>query len=426
MNPMSLRFQGLLAALLATAVTLVHADPLPRATPESVGLSGPRLERIGAMLHQWVDKKEIPGAVIMIARHGKLAYVETVGLRDAGKGAPLAEDSLFRLYSMTKPIVSIAAMSLVEEGRLAVNEPISKYLPEFKDMKVATEVFDPVTGTQIYTTAPAKRPITVQDLLRHTSGLTYGAPLNERTQVQRMYRDAGIWSQKWVLADFTKALAQLPLMYEPGTTWEYGHSTDVLGRVVEVAAGKTLDAVLAERIFQPLGMRDTAFNLPEGGVDRLAQPQPDPYTGKTPDLLDFTQHQTFFAGGHGLVGTAADYLRFVEMLVEGGTLDGTRVLGPRIVDYVASNHLHGGIALTPSYLPGPGYGFGLGFGVRLERGQSPQPGSVGDYYWGGYGGTAFWIDPKEKMVVVFMTTEPTRRNHYRAILRDLVYAAILD
>jgi CubicO group peptidase (beta-lactamase class C family) len=265
----------------------------------------------------------------------------------------------------------------------------------------------------------------VQDLLRHTSGLTYGPPLSTRTQVQKLYQEAGIWSQKWVLADFTRALAKVPLMAEPGTLWEYGHSTDVLGRVIEVAAGRTLDQVLAERIFQPLGMNDTAFSLPPAKTSRLAQPQPDPYTGQTPELIDFTQPQVFFAGGHGLTGTAGDYLRFAQALLDGGTLEGKRVIGARTLAYAASDHVHAGIA-RGNFLPGPGYGFGLGFGVRLERGMSSWPGSPGDFYWGGYAGTAFWIDPKEQLVVVFMTTEPTRRAAYRAALRDIVYGSIVE
>lgn len=414
-----------LLALLALALPLAAA-PLPKAQPEEVGLSSERLALIHETVKRWVDRKEIPGAVVMVARRGKLAYVDVQGVRDAAKGDPMAEDTIFRLYSMTKPIVSIAAMTLVEEGRLSLEEPVAKYIPEFKDMRVGVETFDPKTGQPTFTTVPARRAITIQDLLRHTSGLTYGPPLSTRTQIQKMYAEAGIWSQKWLLADFAKAMAKLPLVFEPGTAWEYGHSTDILGRVVEVVAGRTLDRVVAERVLGPLGMDDTAFNLVPAKHGRLAQPQPDPYTGVTPELIDFTQPQGFFAGGHGLVGTAGDYLRFVQMMVNGGNLEGTRVLGPRTVDYIASNHLHTGISTGAGYLPGPGYGFGLGFAVRTDRGASNWNGSVGDYYWGGYGGTAFWIDPKEQLVVVFMTTEPTRRLSYRMALRGLVYQAIVE
>ncbi len=415
--------RGIFAVALLAWTLAAAAQALPRATPEDVGLSSPRLALIGATVEAWIAKKEIPGAVTMVARKGKLAYVHVAGWRDSAAQDPLREDAVFRLYSMTKPIVSIAAMQLVEDGRLALNEPVHKYIPEFKDMKVATESVD-AAGNAVMTLAPAKRPITVQDLLRHTSGITYGPPLQTRTQVQKLYAEAGIWSQKWVLADFARAMAKLPLMAEPGTYWEYGHNTDILGRVVEVAAGKPLDAVLAERILQPLGMKDTAFQVRAGELNRLAQPQPDPYTGQTPELLDVSQPATFFAGGHGLVGTASDYLRFSQMLLDGGSLGATRILGPRTLAYAASDHVHAGINKGANYLPGPGYGFGLGFGVRLERGQSAVPGSPGDFYWGGYAGTAFWIDPKEEIVVVFMTTEPVRRLAYRTALRDIVYGAI--
>lgn len=416
---------------LAVGVVLIvwalvaGAQALPRAEPEAVGLSTQRLALIGATVEGWVAKQEIPGAVTMVARRGRVAYVHVAGWRDAAAHDPLREDSIFRYYSMTKPVVSIAAMQLVEDGRLLLNDPVHKYIPEFKDVKVATESVD-AAGNAVMTTAPARRAITVHDLLRHTSGITYGPPLQTRTLVQKMYAEAGIWSQKWVLADFAKALAKLPLMAEPGTAWEYGHNTDILGRVIEVAAGKPLDVVLDERVLRPLGMVDTAFQVPPGKASRLAQPQPDPYTGQTPDLIDVTQPATFFAGGHGLAGTAADYLRFCQMLLDEGRLGRIRIIGARTLAWATSDHLHAGIARGAGYLPGPGYGFGLGFAVRTERGQSAVPGSPGEFFWGGYAGTAFWIDPKEDLVVVFMTTEPVRRPVYRATLRSLVYGAIAD
>jgi CubicO group peptidase (beta-lactamase class C family) len=414
---------ALFGAVLVSWAMLAGAQALPRVEPEAVGLTSLRLALFGATVEGWVANKELPGAFTLVARRGRVAYVHVAGWRDAAAGDALREDSIFRLYSMTKPVVSIAALQLVEDGRLALNEPVHKYIPEFKDMKVATESVD-AAGNAVMTTAPAKRAITVQDLLRHTSGITYGPPLQTKTLVQKMYAEAGIWSQKWVLADFARALARLPLMAEPGTTWEYGHNTDILGRVVEVAAGKPLNEVLDERILRPLGMADTAFQVPPQKASRLAQPQPDPYSGQTPDLIDLTQPATFFAGGHGLAGTASDYLRFAQMLLDEGRLGRTRIIGPRTLAWVTSDHVHGGIAKGGNFIPGPGYGFGLGFGVRLERGQSTLPGSPGEFYWGGYAGTAFWVDPKEDLVVVFMTTEPTRRNAYRAALRGLVYGAI--
>lgn len=425
---MNNRIRALASAVVLTIATLAaaHADVLAPARPEEVGLSSARLQVLADAMKRWVDARETPGATVLVARRGRLVYGFTTGVRDAATGEVLAPDAIFRLYSMTKPVVSVAAMTLVEDGRLALNEPISKYLPEFKDMKVATETFDPVSGAQVFTTAPAKRPITVQDLLRHTSGLTYGEPLSQRTQVQKLYKEAGIWSQKWVLADFTRALAKVPLSFEPGTQWEYGHSTDVLGRVIEVASGKPLDQFIDERILKPLGMSDSGFQLPASKAGRLAQPQPDPVTRVTPDLIDFTQPQTLLAGGHGMVGTARDYLRFAQMLLDGGTFDGKRILGPRTVAFMTSNHVHPGISTATGFLPGPGYGFGLGFAVRTHPGMSAWNGSVGDFYWGGYAGTYFWIDPREDLAVVFMTTEPTRRAQYRMAVRDAVYQALFD
>ncbi|HWQ39876.1 MAG TPA: serine hydrolase domain-containing protein [Burkholderiales bacterium] len=411
-------------SILWAACAAFAAAPLPQTAPQDVGISPERLARLTAVYQRAVDSGELPGAVIMIARDGKLAYAKALGWQDKARNVAMKEDSIFRIYSMTKPVVSVAAMILVEEGLLGLHEPISKYLPEFKDMKVGVEGTD-AAGQPTFTRVDAKRQITVQDLLRHTSGLTYGAFV-QRTAVQRLYKDAGLWSQKWILEDFCKALAKLPLQHEPGTTWEYGHSTDVLGRVVEVVSGKPLDRFLAERIFMPLGMNDTAFHVPAGKHARLAEPIPDKYTGTVPELIDVRQPATFFAGGHGLVSTAGDYLRFTQMLLNGGELDGVRILGPRTVEYMASNHLHEKIAKGTNYLPGPGYGFGLGFATRLEVGMSEWPGSVGEFFWGGYAGTYFWIDPEANLAVTYMSQEPARRNHYRVLLRNTVYQAIIQ
>jgi CubicO group peptidase (beta-lactamase class C family) len=383
-------------------------------------MSSERLGRLTGILQRAVDSGELPGAVVMVAREGRLAYSRTFGWQDKARDVRMKEDSIFRVYSMTKPIVSVAAMMLIEEGLLGLHEPISKYLPEWKEMKVAVE--NPDGSVKM---VDAKRSITVQDLMRHTSGLTYGA-FQQKTAVQKMYKDAGLWSQKWVLADFSKALAKLPLQYEPATTWEYGHSTDILGRVVEVVSGKPLDRFLAERIFVPLQMQDTAFEVPPAKQGRIAEPIADKYTGVVPELIDVRQKATFFAGGHGLVSTAGDYLRFVQMLLNGGSLDGVRILGPRTVQYMAANHLNGRISTGNAYIPGAGYGFGLGFATRLDTGMSEWPGNVGEFFWAGYAGTYFWIDPQDELVVSFMSQEPIRRQHYRVLLRDAVYQSIID
>ena len=410
--------------LLAGSAFGLQAAALPEVAPEEVGMSSKRLAFIDAAMNKAVESGELPGAVVFIARGGKLAYAKSFGWQDKEKKIPMRTDSIFRLYSMTKPIVSVAAMMLVEEGKIGLQEPVSKYIPEFKDMQVGIEETDASTGLPGLKLVPAKRQITVQDLLRHTSGLTYGV-LGPPTAIRKMYNEAQIFSQKWVLADFAKAIAKMPLMFEPGTGWEYGHSSDVLGRVVEVASGKTLDTFFSERIFKPLGMVDTAFQVTPDKVDRLAQPIPDVYTGKTPELLDLTRPQTFFAGGHGLVSTAADYLRFAQMLENGGQLNGVRILGRKTVEYMSANHVNERIN-KGTWLPGFGYGFGLGFATRLETGQSEWPGSPGEFFWAGFAGTYFWVDPQEELVPVFLSQEPVRRQYYRIQMRNLVYQAIIE
>jgi CubicO group peptidase (beta-lactamase class C family) len=402
-----------------------RSAPLPEANPEDVGISSERLQRMTQAMQAIVDRGELAGMVVMVARKGKLVYQKIFGMQDKAKNVPMAMDSIFRIYSMTKPVVTVAAMMLVEEGKLSLDEPVSKYLPEFKDMKVGVEGFDPASGAQTFYTVPAKRAITIQDLMRHTSGFTYGnAP---RTEVQKLYAKANLFSPKLTLDAFCKELAKLPLQYEPGTVWEYGHSVDVLGHVVEVVSGQPLDKFLAERLFKPLKMVDTAFDVPAAKQSRIAQTQIDPQTGKAAELLDVTQPATFFAGGHALVSTAGDYLRFAQMLANGGELEGVRILGSRIIAFMASDHVvSSGISRGTNWIPGNGYGFGLGFAVRRDAGSSEWLGSAGDFFWSGYAGTYFWIDPKEQLVPVFMSQEPNRRQHYRVIVRDLVYQSLVD
>jgi CubicO group peptidase (beta-lactamase class C family) len=417
-----------LALLLGALIHLAAwAGALPEAKPEDAGMSSERLNRLAQTLQRGVDSKDLPGAVFMVARDGKLVYQGTVGMQDVAKAAPMRLDSIFRIYSMTKPIVSVAAMILVEEGRLGLHEPVAAYLPEFKEMRVAIEGVDAATGAQTFYTVPAKRAMTVQDLLRHTSGLTYGVFMPKTSQLGNLYREAKPFSAT-TLAEFSRIIARLPLRYEPGSTWEYGHSTDILGRVVEVASGQPLDVFVDQRILKPLKMMDTGWHVPADKVDRFAQPIPGNEKNWFPELLfDFTKPATFFAGGHGMVSTAADYLRFVQMLVNGGVLEGARILGPRTVAYMASDHVIGaGIARGGSYLPVPGYGFGLGFGVRTATGQSDWMGTPGEYYWGGYAGTAFFIDPKERLVSVMMSQAPEKRQHYRNLYRATVYQSITD
>ena len=387
-------------------------------------MSSARLERLTATLKAAVDSGELPGAVIMIARDGKLIYSQSLGWQNRREQIAMRADSIFRIYSMTKPIVSVAAMTLVEQGKLSLDEPVSKYIPAFAETKVGVETTDTAGATVLKLVDP-DRPITIQDLLRHTSGLTYqmtGKP----TEVKKRYIQANIFSQHWTLETFANAIAAMPLQYQPGTTWEYGHSTDVLARVVEVASGMPLDRYVKQAVLDPLQMNDTAFQVAPEKQGRIAEPIPDKYSGKTPSLIDVRNPVSFFAGGHGLTSTAGDYLRFCQMLLNGGELEGNRVLGPMTVRFMASNHLNESISEGSLYIPGPGYGFGLGFATRLDYGQSHWPGSVGEFYWAGYAGTYFWIDPEENLVVSYMSQEPVRRQHYRVLLRDLVYQSILE
>ncbi|HTZ36477.1 MAG TPA: serine hydrolase domain-containing protein [Stellaceae bacterium] len=393
---------------------------LPRAEcPEQVGLSSPRLARLTGAIRADVERGAIPGAVLLIARAGRIGYAEAIGYRDREAGAELGSDAIFRIASMTKPLTSLAAMMLAEEGRLDIGAPVADYLPEFKELTVGVE------------RRRATRTMTVQDLLRHTSGLTYA--MFGDTPVQLLWREADLQSEGQSNEELVGKLARLPLLFEPGTTWEYSMSTDVLGRVVETVAGSSLAEVFAERICRPLGMADTAFWVPPDKAGRLAEPLADKTTGKRPPMRNVARDNRWHSGGGGLTSTAADYLRFCQMLLNGGELDGTRLVAPKTVAHMAADHLPPGVeygatararfgALAP--VPEMGYGFGLGFAVRKAAGMSPVPGSVGEFFWGGVTGTYFWIDPHENMVVVLMLQAPDMRLTYRYLTRRMVYAAV--
>jgi CubicO group peptidase (beta-lactamase class C family) len=417
----------LLAALAWLALASVgFAQNLPMAKPEAVGLSAERLAHITETLRANIAKGEIPGAVLLIARHGKIGYFETLGALDPQSKAPMTEDAIFRIYSMSKPITTVAAMTLFEDGRLGIEEPVGKYLPQLLKLQVAAENKpDPEADPSKLTLVPANRPMSIQDLMRHTSGLTYG--FFGDTPVKKLYVQAKLFDGDPSNADFVDRIAKLPLSYQPGTTWDYSHSTDVLGRLIEVVSGKSLLAYEKERILDPLGMKDTSFYVTDTAKQpRIAEPfTNDRKIGEGAVFGDPRVAGKWESGGGGMVSTAMDYARFLQMLLDGGTLDGKRILGPKTIAYMTSDHL-GAAVPGPYYLPGAGYGFGLGFAVRRDAGVSPVQGSVGEYYWGGAGGTAFWVDPKEKMVVVFMMQSPSQRVHYRALLREMVYAAIVE
>lgn len=412
-----------LVAFAFCSTHLSYANPLPTVEPESVGMSSERLNRITQTFQRHIDAKRLPGVVIRIAREGKIVYSSALGWQDINSDIPMAHDSIFRIYSMTKPIVSVAAMTLVEAGFLSLSDPVSKYIPLFQDARVGIEKISS-DGVNSLQTTKARKPITIQDLMRHTSGLTYGR-FGKRTLVKEKYLAANLSSLDWTLEAYANTLATLPLTSEPGTTWEYGRSTDVLGRVVEIVSGMSLDKYLSKTIFFPLRMHDTSFGVPKRKHGRIAENMEDIKTGKKINLINVREPMTLFAGGHGLSSTADDYIRFCQMMLNGGELDGIRILSPTTVSFMSANHLNKKISNGSLYLPGPGYGFGLGFATRLEEGQSVWPGSTGEYFWAGYGGTYFWIDPRESLTVSFMSQDPYRRNEHRVLLRNLVYQSII-
>jgi len=391
--------------------------PLPLAAPEEIGLSSVRLARLGAVMRDEIERGRVPGAVALVARRGRLGFFESFGQRDAASGAPMTKDAIFRIYSMTKPITSMAAMMLWEEGRFLLSDPIAQYLPDLADLKVAV-----VRGGEI-DRVPVERAITIQDLLRHTSGLTY--EFRGAGPVHKMYQSARVSSLAQSNADQVATLGKIPLLHQPGTRWEYGRSTDVVGRLVEVLAGQPLSAFFEQQILAPLGMVDTAFHVPQRHHSRLAEAfARDPGSGAAVQLLDVRTPPKFESGGGGMVSTASDYARFLQMLLDGGTLDGRRLLSRKTIELMTADHL-GPITGAPDLLL-PGHGFGLGFAVRLHAGIAAVPGSVGQYFWGGLAGTTFWVDPAEQMFALLLIQAPGQRDYYRTLFRDLVYSAFDD
>jgi CubicO group peptidase (beta-lactamase class C family) len=429
--------------LTFTAATLLcsvaaFAQGLPAAAPESVGMSGPKLARIGEAFKKEIDQGKLPGAVFLVARKGKLVYSEAIGFQDKEAGKPIAKDSIFRIYSMTKPIVSVAAMMLVEEGKIQLTDPVSKYLPAMKSMAVSAAKADAEFAKVTYAQVPADREMTVQDLLRHTAGLAYGeitqnAPVKEALLKAGIYKTAIDYDARDLTPDEeVERIAKTPLAHQPGTVWEYSHASDMLGRVVEAASGQRLADFLDKRLFGPLKMNDTGFWVAPQKIGRLAIPLPtDATSGKPNNLIDVTAQPKNDSGGAGGVSTAADYLRFSQMLLNGGQLDGARVLSRSTIALMTSDHL--GTRISAPITPGelllgvPGYTFGLGFAVRQGPGIAGVPGSAGEFMWAGYAGTYFWVDPKEEIVAVYMTQAPSPiRAYYRRLFKQLVYGALND
>jgi len=390
--------------------------------PEEAGLSAAGLSRLTAVMQRQVDAQHVPGISMLIARGGKVGYRRDIGALRPG-GPPLPGDAIFRIYSMTKPIVSVALMMLVEEGRLFISDPLAKFIREFANPRVGVEKDGKLE------LVATERPITIQDLLRHTSGLTYF--FTGTSAVQRLYHDAQLIGPKTFspdglsLSEFVAALAKLPLLNQPGASWDYSHSTDVVGRIIEVVSGQTLGAFLRERIFTPLGMRDTGFAARADAHERLAEPfANDPDSGAPVKLFDPRITPSFEMGGGGLVSTMDDYARFAQMLYLGGALGGTRILGRKTLAFMTSDHLGPNVRIGNPTLLHPGYGFGLGFAVRREVGMAATPGTPGEFYWGGLAGTIFWIALKEELIAMMMIQAPGQRDYYRQLFRILVHAAL--
>jgi CubicO group peptidase (beta-lactamase class C family) len=418
-------------AIWLLAVSVLAAE-LPRAKPEAVGLSPQRLDRIGQVLNAKVDAGEIPGYVALVVRRGRVAYYEAYGLQNPNTKAPMTRDSIFRIYSMTKPITSVAAMILVEEGRIKLSDPISMYLPELGKLQVATNA-GTAKDVGDLETKPATNPIRVVDLLMHTSGLTYGffKPFPGGSPVEQMYLDGGINDLNITNAELVTRLSKLPLKYEPGTTWWYSNSTDVLGRLVEVVSGMTLGEFFQKRISGPLGMTDTAFQVAPSNVARFAEPFDSDRKGLILQYTDPTKPVKFEAGGQGLTSTAMDYARFLQMMLNSGRLDGTNILGSKTVELMTMDHVGQAIDHGLFFLPGQSHGFGLGFAVRTPGPRAPvalnsMHGSVGEYYWAGYAGTYFWVDPKEEVVAVYMMQSVQHLLWYATTFKTLVLQAIVD
>ena len=412
-----------LGALALAGAALAQSQPLPSATPESVGMSAERLRNIDAFFAREIERKRVPGAVIAIARQGKLVYFKAFGFADEAKGLRATTDTLFQLASMTKPMVAVGALALTEEARLPLQGKLSDYFPAFATMQVGVAAAD---GK--FTLEAQKRPILIHDLFRHTSGLTYGGRPDGSSAIAAQWPSGAAASTMGTAAEMSDALAKLPLVYQPGTVFEYSLSFDVLGAVVEKISGKTLGAYLQDAVWKPLKMSDTTFRPDAAQIARVARPFPNnPLDGKPQSISALVKPPTFDCGGACAFGTMGDYIRFGQMLINGGSLEGQQVLSPAFVRLMTSNHLGAGIqnrvaAVEPHR---DGYGFGLGVAVRLQAGLAAVPGSPGEFSWNGANGTGFFADPKEQLVVAFGTAAPgDLRKYYREQVQDLVYGAL--
>jgi CubicO group peptidase (beta-lactamase class C family) len=390
---------------------------LPDAKPESIGLSPVRLQRASDAFKREIDNGTVPGVTLLVARRGRIGWFDALGRQGPASQAPMAKDSIFRIFSMTKPIVSVGIMMLVEDGRLLLGDPVAKFIPEFARQKVGVET----AGGELEL-VPLARPMTVQDLLRHTSGITYDHTGNG--PVHKLYQQSRLRSRKITNEEHAAIVASLPLVCQPGAEFNYSRSTDILGRIIEVVSGKTLGSFLTERILAPLAMVETGFHTAQENAGRLAEPfATDPWTNEPVTLFNMLEKPAMESGGGGLVSTTMDYARFCQMLLNGGALDGIRLISRKTLDLMASDHLPPDCKIQGTLLS-PGHGFGLGFAVRTQAGLAPFPGSVGQFFWSGIAGTFFWIDPKEELFCVLMAQGPGQRDFLRTLVRDVVYAAV--
>jgi CubicO group peptidase (beta-lactamase class C family) len=406
--------------LLPTLSMLAASEVLPKTTPETVGLSSARLDRLAQAIRQDIDHGRMPGAVVAIARKGRLAYYESFGFVDDAANTPMPKDAIFALASMTKPMVAVATLMLAEQGDLLLNDPIGNYLPDLKDMKVAT-----ARGIE-----PAHRQPTLQDMLRHTAGVSYGN--RGDTPLHKLYESKLKSAANQSGVEFLQELGKLPLHYQPGTEWEYSHGLDVAGLAVEAVTKKRLGDFLQERLFKPLGMADTGFVVPASKAARIAKPLPaDPETGRPTAFRFPVTPWKYDCGGGCASGTALDYLRFAQMLLNKGTFENTRILSRKTVEYMTSNQLGANVDASRLHEFAvehmDGFGFGLGVAVRTQPGVAGVPGTPGEFMWSGAQGTMFWVDPKEDMAVVFLANTPgPARRHYRELVKMLVLQAIAD
>ena len=415
------RTEALASAVLAVAFVLLigAAAPLRAEEPLARSFSAAGLARVSAFLRGEVASGRIPGAILLIQQHGKPVLSENFGLRNAKAAQPITDDTIFRLYSMSKPITSVAAMMLVDDGKLALDDVVAKYVPAFAEVQVGVPQADGKLAPQ-----PLARQITVRDLLRHTSGITYG--FYGDSPVRKLYAQGGLFEGDPDNAQFVARLARLPLAEQPGTLWDYGHSTDVLGRVIEIVSGMSLYQFETERLLAPLGMRDTAFFVADGAKRPLiAEPLPgDWFDRPVAGIKEATAPRRWESGGAGMVGTIGDYAHFAQMLLNGGELDGRRYLSRETLALMVSDQIGEGTGVRKDpefYFPGPDSGFGFGFAVRT-RASALLP--AGEYGWDGVGGTFFFVDPADDMFVICMMQSPSQRGRIQDELKRLVYAAM--